>query len=150
MHERIDAALAIERRPLPVALEIAPLNKLPAGIPQPLDRAVLVARGARPESREARTPKRALNPLGRIRELFLKPCLKRRIVQAARLRLGEHRKQRIDARLDRTLAEQVGAEAVNRADLRFFEPANGVRPAARAPWIPQPPRCAILRALLEA
>ena len=45
----------------------------------------------------------------------------RLVEQPLRLRLGQHREQRIDARLDRTLAQQLGAEAVNGADVRFLE-----------------------------
>jgi hypothetical protein len=41
-------------------------------------------------------------------------------------RLGEHLEQGIDARLDRPFAQQIGAEAVNRADVRFLQALNGV------------------------
>jgi hypothetical protein len=55
------------------------------------------------------------------------------------LRLGEDRKQRIDARFDRPLAQQLGAEAVDRVDVGFLERFERVletlrtcSPAARA------------------
>ena len=115
----------IERRTLPVPFEIAPLNELPAGVLKPFDRAILVV-ARQPEPGEARAPKRPLNPLGGIRELLLKPRMKRRIVQPAGLRLGEDGKQRIDARLHGTFAQQVGAETMDGADLRFFQPAKRV------------------------
>ena len=54
------------------------------------------------------------------------------VVQAAGLRLGEHREQRIDARLDRALAQQLGAEPVNGVDVRFFERLERVLEARRA------------------
>ena len=45
------------------------------------------------------------------------------VEQPLGLALGEHAEDRIDARLDRPLAQQVGAEPVNRADMRLFEVA---------------------------
>ena len=62
--------------------------------------------------------------------------------QALGARLGEHVEQRIRARFDRTFAQQIGAEAVDGADVRFFEPLDRVgqvrvnlrdRPPAGAP-----------------
>ena len=85
-------------------------------------------------------------PSGGFDELFLKPGMKRGIVQTTSLRLREDRKQRIDARLHGTLPQQIGAETMNGADLRFFQSAKRVvEPLAllRA-W--QPPLRAILRA----
>ena len=47
-------------------------------------------------------------------------------------RFGQHREQRIDARLDRPLAQQVGAEAVDGADVRFLERLQRLVQACRA------------------
>ena len=124
LHQRIDAALTIERWTMPVPFEIAPLNQLPAGVLQPLDRAVFVVADTEPG--EARAAKRPLHSLGGIRQLFLKPGMKRRVVQPAGLRLGEDGEQRIDARLHGTFAQQVGAETMDGADLRFFQPAKRI------------------------
>ena len=55
-----------------------------------------------------------------------------RVVEAVRLRLGQHREQRIDARLDRPLAQQLGAEPVDRVDVRFFERRRARARAAAA------------------
>ena len=46
-------------------------------------------------------------------------------------RLGQHLEQRIDPRFDRPLAQEVGAEAVDRADVRFLEALDRIRQAAR-------------------
>ena len=71
-------------------------------------------------------PKRALDPLRGITELFLEPSLKRGIVQTTSLRLSEDRKQRVDARFHGALPQQIGTEAMNGADLRFFQSAKRV------------------------
>ncbi len=42
------------------------------------------------------------------------------------LRVGQDRERRIDARLDRPLAQEIGAEGVDGADVRFFEVMHGV------------------------
>ena len=141
LDERIDARRAIERRTLPVGCEIAPLNQLPAGVPQSIDRTFLLVCECA-ESGKDRTPKRTLDAFGRIGELFLEPGLKRGVVHPARLRFGEDLEQRIDARFDGTLAKEVGAEAVNRADLSFFELGDGGVQAIGATEV-APYRCAI-------
>ena len=48
------------------------------------------------------------------------------------LRLGQDGKQRIDARFDGTFANQLGAEAVNRVDVRFLEPLERLVEPRRA------------------
>ena len=55
----------------------------------------------------------------------MQPRRKRFFEQPIGLRVGQHRKRRIDARFDRPLAQQLGAEAVDGADLRLFEVMHG-------------------------
>ena len=64
-------------------------------------------------------------PSRRILQRLLQPRAERAIVETIRLRLGQHGEQRIDARLDRPLAQQLRAEAVNRVDVRFLERLEG-------------------------
>src|SRR5690349_18895719 len=52
--------------------------------------------------------------------------MKRFIIDPCGLRFSEDGKQGIDTRFNRPFAEKVGAKTVNRADLRFFEPTEGV------------------------
>ena len=54
-------------------------------------------------------------------EGLLEPSIERRVEQFARNVLGRDFEHRIDARLDRPLAQQIGAERMNRADTRLFE-----------------------------
>ena len=68
-----------------------------------------------------RSPERAPHAFGRRLQLRLDPGPERLVEQPLRLRFGQDREQRIDARLDRTLAQQLGAEPVNGADVRFLE-----------------------------
>ena len=109
----VDLLFAVERVSRPLAGEVAPLRELPRRVAQPLDRPVVAAEGG--------APQRPAHALGRIRQLLLEPSAERIVEQPRRRRLGEHFEQRIDARLDRPLAQQVGAEAVNGADVRFFQ-----------------------------
>ena len=109
----LDLSLAVERISRPRAGEVAPLGELPRRVAQPIDRAVVAAEG--------RTPQRPAHALGRIRQLLLEPSAERIVEQPRRRRLGEHFEQRIDARLDRPLAQQIGAEAVDGADVRLLE-----------------------------
>ena len=94
--------------------EVAPLRQVPRGPAQAIDRAVVAAeRGA---------PQRAPHAFGRIGQLLLQPASERLVEQPRRRRLGEDLEQRIDPRFDRALAQQVGAEAVDGADVRLLEP----------------------------
>src|SRR6266850_5300149 len=115
----VDPTGAIEGRPLPRMRKIAPLGEHAAGAAQAVDRAA--ATGAAAEGRRARPPERALQALGRIAQRLLEPRAERARVQTVRLRLGQDGEQRIDARLDGTLAQQLGAESVNGVDVGFFE-----------------------------
>ena len=107
----------------PARRVIAPVEQRLAGAPQSLDRPVLVdvrcrssaardgaAIGARP--RRAR----AAGPAARRR--------RRRRRGAMPGRRSAPGKLRVDARLDRPLAQQVGAESVNRADARLLQVAQ--------------------------
>ena len=57
---------------------------------------------------------------------MLKPQIEGAAVKPRGFRLGEFFKRRIDARLHGPLAEEVGAEGVDRADARFLEPRQRV------------------------
>ena len=120
---RSQLGVAIERVAPPRAVEVAPLGQLAAGPAKPLDRTVVVAAAvARPHA----PPQRAPHAFGRLLELLVQPRVERLVEQPLGPRLGQHLEQRIDAGFDRPLAQQVGAEAVDRADVRLFEPLNGV------------------------
>jgi hypothetical protein len=70
--------------------------------------------------------KRAAHPFGRILELLLQPAAEGFVEQALRPRLGQHVEHGIDPRFDGTLAQEIGAEAVNRAHVRLLEPLNRI------------------------
>jgi len=116
-----ETARTAERRARPRADEIADAGQRPAGAAKAVDRA-RVARGA--EGRAARSPQRSSNTLCRSRQHVLQPGTERSRVHPRRLGLGEHRKQRVDAGLDRTLAQQLGAETMNGVDMRLLERAQ--------------------------
>ena len=116
--QALDFGPAVERRPPPRLREVAPLGQHPAGAAQSFDRPAAIATL---ERGRARPSQRAAQALGRALQRLLQPRTKRPPVQTVRLRLGQHREERIDAGLDRPLAEQLGAEAVNRVDVRVFE-----------------------------
>src|SRR6266849_8488577 len=106
----VDLTGVIEGRPLPRMRKIAPLGEHAAGAAQAVDRAAATVAA---EDRRARPPERALQALGRIAQRLLEPRAERPRVQTVGLRLGQDGEQRIDARLDGTLAQQLGAESVN-------------------------------------
>src|SRR6185436_11124193 len=93
----LDGGDTIEGRTPPRRVEAAPLGQLAAGFPNPVDRSVGVAAA---ECWSARPPKRATQSLGWILECVLQPRAEGPLVQPIRLRLGQHRKERIDAGLD--------------------------------------------------
>ena len=110
--------------------EVAPLA--PASKPaaaQPLDRTVFVR--VTGTAAAAGAPQRAAHAFRRVSSMRLEPGGECLVEQPLGLPLGQHAEQRIDARFDRPLAQQVGAEAVNRADVRFLEILHGARRAAR-------------------
>src|SRR6266545_2742081 len=132
MHERDqlrNRGGAIEGRARPRAGEVAPFDQLEAGAAQPLDGTVLV--DVAWEERTARPPQRAADAFRWILELFLEPGVERFLEETLRLPLGEHAEERIHARLYGAFAEQVGAKAVNRADVRLFEVLYRILQAAR-------------------
>ena len=59
-------------------------------------------------------------------QLRLQPRREGLAEQVFSLTFGEDPKKRIDAGFDWALAQQVGAEAVNRADVCLFEALDGV------------------------
>src|SRR4029453_16372171 len=103
----------IEWLPRPRRREIAPLSQLPGSRAEPVDRAVVAAEGA--------AAQRAANSLRWVCQLFLKPAAECLGEEPRRGGFGEHLEQRVDARLDGPLAQQVGAEPVDRADVCLFE-----------------------------
>ncbi|MFN7977839.1 MAG: hypothetical protein U0P30_06855 [Vicinamibacterales bacterium] len=108
---------------------VAPLEQLTAGALQAFDRRVAVL--VLPEAPRRGPPQRSPHALARVVELALQPVGERLAVEARGLVVGEHHERRIDARLHRPLAQQVGAEAVDRADVRFLEALHGLRQARR-------------------
>jgi hypothetical protein len=130
-HAAFNLVIAIERTPRPRCREIAPLRQFPRRSLQSIDRAVLTR--ARAEKRERRrSPEGTPHTFRRIGQLLLQPPAKRLFEQPLRLRFGQHSKQRVDARLDRPLAQQLGTEPMNRIDVGFFEAAKRlVEPLAR-------------------
>ena len=118
--QALDLRGPLEGRAGPRGLEVAPFGQLPAGRPQPVHRTVGVGvAGDRP----ARAPQRPPHALGHLLERGLKPRRERLVVPAPCLIFREHGEQRIHAGLDRMLLEQIGAESVDGADLRFFQAA---------------------------
>ncbi len=103
---------------------IAPFEQRLAGAAQPFHRAVLVDVGAEiPTRGPSQGPPHAL---ARIAQLLLQPGLERQVVETRRLVLREDLKLRVDTRLDRPLAQQVGAEPVDGADTRLFQVPQGL------------------------
>ena len=119
---RLDRGRAVVRRAPPRRRVIAPLAQVAGGRAQALDRAVFCFVAKAPLDGP---PQRTPHALLRIAELRVEPRRKRLFKDAFRLRVGQHRKRRIDPRFDRPFAQQLGAEAVDRADLRFFEVMHG-------------------------
>ena len=77
---------------------------------------------ARPGARrQIAPPQQPAHPLARLVEDSLEPSLERRVEHLARNVFGRDFEHRIDARFHRPLAQQVGAERMNRSDPRFFE-----------------------------
>ena len=119
-NSRVDARAPVERCMRPLAREIAPLNQVPAGSLQSIDRSLICFGRHRAETAERWTPQRAPHAFGRIGELLLHPAVKRFVVQPLRLALGEHGEERIDAGFDRALAKQIRAKTMDSTDLRLF------------------------------
>ena len=116
--------VAIERIAAPHAVEVAPFGQLAPRPANPIDWPfIVVAAIARPDA----APQGAAHPLGWMLQPIAQPDAERLVEDPFGARLGEHLEQRVDARLDGALAQQVGAEAVNRADVGFLETLDGVR-----------------------
>src|SRR6185436_15013650 len=103
--------------------KVTPLRQFAARPSNPIDRPiVVVAAVARPDA----STKRATYPLRRIFELDLKPAGESLVEYALRPGFGQHLKQRIHASFDRTFAQQVRAEPVDRADMCLLEALNRI------------------------
>ncbi len=111
--DRVDLTVARERRRLPRRIEIAPVEKLQRRPAR--DRPWTAARG------QIAAPQQSAHPLARIFEHLFEPSIECGIEHLARNFFGRDFKPWIDLRLHRTLAQQVGAKRMDRADSRFFE-----------------------------
>ena len=112
-HERLDLGVAIEGVSRPRCGEVPPLRELPRRLPQAVHWTV--------RSAECGPAQRAPHAVGRVREHLLEPAPERLVEQSCRRGLGQDFEERIDASLDRTLAQEVRAERVNRADVCLLE-----------------------------
>ena len=68
-------------------------------------------------------------------ELLVQPGPKGLVEDPFGPRFGEHLEQRIDPRFDRPFAQEIGAEAVNGAHVRFLEPLDRVGEAVLHPGV---------------
>ena len=110
---------AVERIPPPGAVEIAVLDQIAPGLPQQLARRHV----AGPDL----APQEAPYAFGRIADDALEPGFERLVEEPLLLFTGRDREYRIDPRLDRPLAQQVGAERVDGPDRRDLEHAERAR-----------------------
>ena len=98
---------------LPGRIEVAPVHQL--------ERRAARNR-TRPRARRQIAPtQQPPHALARIVQDFFEPSLERGVEHLARNVLGRDFEHRIDVRLHRPLAQQVGAKRMNRSDPRFFE-----------------------------
>ena len=110
---RVDFGVARDRRMPPRRIEVAPVHQLERRLPR--DR-------ARPRARrQIAPPQQPPHPFAGMVEDFLEPSLERGVEHLARHVLGRDLEHRIDLRFHRPLAQQVGAERMNRPDARFFQ-----------------------------
>ena len=79
---------------------------------------------------EGAAAQRAAKTFGRVGQLLLQPAAERLVEEPRRRRLGEDLEERIDAGFDRALAQEVRAEAVDGADVRFLEALERLRRGA--------------------
>src|SRR5262249_7051399 len=112
--DAIDLELPRDGNALPRRVEISLVDEVERSASQRLARAgrVAVARAATEDTPHA---------LARAHELALEPAVERFVEEALALLVGRHLEHRIDAGLDRALAKEIGAEAVDGADVRLFE-----------------------------
>src|SRR5438132_13677339 len=96
-----DLARAVERRARPRMWEVAPLGERAAGASEAIDRPAGLAAAKR---RRARPPQRAAQTFRRILQRLLQPRAERAGIEAVRLRFGQDREKRIDARFHGPLA----------------------------------------------
>jgi hypothetical protein len=103
---------------------VSPLQQRTAGLSQAFDRSVLVHVPAEVPSRGA--PERSTHAFSRRQQLRVQPCPEDLVKNAIRLALGQDDEQRIDAGFHGPLAQQVGTQRVNRADVRLFQVSERV------------------------
>src|SRR5215467_4196346 len=113
-----DRRCPIEWRPSPRRRELAPLGERPSGLAEPIDRSIAVAAAKRWRTGSSQGAAESFRWPG---EGLLQPGLKGARVQMIGLWLRQDGEERVDAGLDRALADELGAKAVNRVDVRFFE-----------------------------
>ena len=140
--ELVDRSAAIVGRTLPGRLVIAPLDQIARGALQPLHRPVLVILVGSPARR---APERPPEPFSRVRQLLVQPADKRLVEDLIGLRFGEDGKRRVDARFDRPLAQELGAEPVDGADVRILEVVHRVAETSCLPCACRTGRVAVGR-----
>src|SRR5262249_27528081 len=104
---------------MPRLRKIAPFGQRSSCTTEPVDRTIAVTNAA--EDGSARPPQCPPQTFGWTRKRILEPGLKCAPIELFGLWLGEHGEQRIDARLNRTLANQFSAEAMDGVDVRFLQ-----------------------------
>src|SRR5215471_19486876 len=109
---------AIERRPPPRRRELSPFGERPSGLAEPIDRSIAVAAAKRRRAGSSQGTAESFRWPGKS---LLQPGLKRAHVQMIGLWLSQDGEEGVDARFDRALTNELGAKAVNRVDVRFFE-----------------------------
>ena len=114
VHQPIDLPVAVERVAPPGGVEVALLHEGEAGLAQHVlgARSLAVARLA---------TQHAPHALGRGGEHRLEPPLERLVEDPPLLVLVGGLEERVDARLDGPLPQDLGAEAVDRPDVRLLE-----------------------------
>ena len=112
LHEIVDLSLPLERLDPPRGGEVPDVDEPEACVAKLVDG---------PELAEHALAQQAAHARRRVRQRALEPPIEDAVVEPARLLLGCDLEARVDARLQRPLLQQVRAEAVDRADVRFLE-----------------------------
>src|SRR6266540_1954886 len=119
-NDRIYHGRAIPDRSFPGRRMIAPLEQFVAGPPESANRPFFVLLLPPPADLPG-LAQRSLDAFAWRVERRFNPGAEHFVEQPVALRLRQNLECRIDFRFDRPLAKQLGAEAMNRADVRFFE-----------------------------
>src|SRR5436190_4464805 len=114
-----DSGGAVERLARPRGAEVAPLRQVERGAAKPVDGAIFI-RLTRPH-RAAGAPQRSADAFRRIFEVRLEPAIECLSEQPLGLPFRQHAEERVDARFDGPLAQEIRAKAVNCAHVRFLE-----------------------------